>query len=47
MRVCLSAYDDDDLDDAGSDLGLVDGEVLDVVCCVLLAVRRFGPSLSV
>ena len=36
--VSTTVNDDDDLDDANCDLGLAEGEVLDVVCCVLLAV---------
>ena len=41
-----TAYDDDDdLDDADCDLGLAEDEVLDVVCCVLLAVSVLVPVL--
>ena len=36
--VSAIVYDDDNLDDADCDLGLAEGEVLHVVCCVLLAV---------
>ena len=37
--------DDDDLDVADCDLGLSEGEVLDVVCFVLLAVSVVVPVL--
>ena len=37
--------DDDDLDDTDCDLGLAEGEVLDAVCCVLLAVSVLVPVL--
>ena len=43
--VYTTVYDDDDLDDADCDLGLAEGEVLDVVCCVLLAVSVLVPVL--
>ena len=43
--VSTTVYDDDDLDDADCDLGLAEGEVLDVVCCVLLAVSVLVPVL--
>ena len=36
--VSATVYGDDDLDDADCDLGLAEIEVLDVVCCGLLAV---------
>ena len=44
--VSTTVYNDDDLDDADCDLGLVEGEVLDVVCCVLLAVSVLVPVLA-
>ena len=36
--VSTTVYGDDDLDDADCDSGLAEGEVMDVVCCGLLAV---------
>ena len=41
--ISTTDYDNDDLDDANCDLGLAEGEVLDVVCCVLLAVSVLVP----
>ena len=43
--VSTTVYDDADLDDADYDSGLAEGEVLDVVCCVLLAVSVLVPVL--
>ena len=43
--VSTTVHHDDDLDDADCDLGLAEGEVLDVVCCVLLAVGGLVPVL--
>ena len=41
--VSTTVYDDDDLDGADCDLGLAEDEILDVVCCVLLAVSVVVP----
>ena len=43
--VSTTVCDNDDLDDADCNLGLAEGEVLDVVCCVLLAVSVLVPGL--
>ena len=43
--VSTTVYDDDNLDDVYCDLGLAEGEVLDVVCCVFLAVYVLVPVL--
>ena len=43
--VSTTVYDDDDFDDADCDSGLAEGEVLDAVCCVLLAVSVLVPVL--
>ena len=43
--VSATVYYDDDLDDADCDLRLAEGKVLDVVCCVLLAVSVLVPVL--
>ena len=45
--VSTTVYDDNNLDDADYDLGLPDGEVLDIVCCVLLVVSVLVPVLVV
>ena len=45
--VSTAVYDDDDLGDADCDLSLAEGEVLDAVCCVLLAVSVLVPFLVV
>ena len=42
----LQQFDDDDLDDVNCDLGLAEGEVLDAVCCVLLAFSLLVPVLA-
>ena len=42
-----TVYDNDDLDVADCDLGFAEGGVLDVVCCVLLAVSVLVPVLVV
>ena len=43
--VSTTVYGDDDLDDTDCDLGLAEGEVLDVVCCGLLTVSVLVPVL--
>ena len=43
--VSTTVYDNDDLDDANCDLGLAEGGILHVVCCVLLAVSVLVPVL--
>ena len=45
--VFITVYDDDDLDDANCDLGLAEGEVLDVMCYGLLFVSILVPVLVV
>ena len=43
--VSTTVYDDDDLDNVYCDLGLAEGEVLDVVFCVFSAVCVLVPVL--
>ena len=45
--VSTTVYDDDDLDYGDFDLGLAEGEVLDVVCCGLMVVSVLAPVLVV